>query len=55
MQALNLQKEGKVLSVAPEDIGDMKTLTKDRQEIDALYRMGYDDAAQVAAFVDTPL
>lgn len=55
MQALNLQKEGKVLIVAPEDIGDMKTLTKDRQEIDALYRMGYDDAAKVAAFVDTPL
>lgn len=45
--------EGKMLVVAPEDICGMKTLTKDKEKLDKLYRFGYDDAAKIMDFVKT--
>lgn len=41
-ECLQLQEEGKMIVLAPDDIGDMKTLTKDVEEIKALYQKGYD-------------
>jgi hypothetical protein len=55
--ALALQKQGKVLVVAPDDIGAMKTLTRDQGVIDSLYRKGYNDGAAIAKWlgVATPV
>jgi predicted patatin/cPLA2 family phospholipase len=37
-----LEEEGKVLIIAPDSIGKMKTLTKDKDSIIALYEKGYE-------------
>lgn len=49
--AKEYEKQGKVLIVAPEDIGNMKTLTKDKGAIDQLYKDGYKDAKAIQNFV----
>ena len=45
------EREGKVLIVAPDDIGAMKTLTKDRSAIEALYAKGMRDAFAIEDFL----
>lgn len=50
-EAEALEKQGKVLIIAPDDIGEMKTLTKDDQAIKNLYVKGYLDAAKISEFV----
>ena len=50
-KALSLQEEGKLLIVAPDDIGNLKTLSKDASVLDRLYNKGFRDARTVAAFV----
>lgn len=50
-KAKEYEKEGKVLIVAPKDIGNMKTLTKDKGTIDKLYKDGYNDAKVIEDFV----
>lgn len=49
--AKQYEKQGRVLIVAPDDIGGMKTLTRDKEAIDLLYRKGYADAAAIEEFV----
>lgn len=49
--ARQYEKQGKVLIVAPDDIGDMSTLTKDKDMIEALYYKGYRDAEAIREFV----
>ena len=49
-KALELQKEGRLLLIAPDDIGGMKTLTKDPSILLSLYEKGYADAQKIAAF-----
>lgn len=44
-------REGKVLIVAPDSIGDMKTLTKDKAAIEELYAKGYKDALAISDFI----
>ena len=51
-KALALQEQGKVLIVAPDDISGMKTLTKDREAIVALYHKGFADAEAIRSFLD---
>jgi len=51
-QTVELEKQGKVLIVAPSDIGQMKTLTKDVTTIRELYLKGYHDASSIPAFVN---
>jgi predicted patatin/cPLA2 family phospholipase len=51
--ALALQKQGKVLVVAPDDIGGMKTLTRDQRVLDSLYRKGYSDGAAIVKWMGT--
>ena len=46
-----MKKKGKVLIVAPDDIGKMSTLTKDPEMIEALYYKGYRDAEAIREFV----
>ena len=46
-----LEKQGKLLILAPDDIGKMKTLSKDRTQMEILYRKGYEDG-ELISFVD---
>lgn len=46
-----LQVQGKVCIVAPDSIGNMKTLTKDKDNIEALYYKGYEEAKSILNFV----
>lgn len=49
--AKQYEKQGRMLIVAPDDIGGMSTLTKDPETIEALYHKGYHDAEAIRAFV----
>lgn len=49
--AKKYEREGRALIVAPDDIGDMKTLTKDRAAIEGLYAKGLADARAIASFI----
>ncbi len=49
--AKKYEREGKALIVAPDDIGAMKTLTKDRDAIEALYAKGLRDAFAIEDFL----
>lgn len=46
-----LEKEGKALIIAPDDISKLKTLSKDRTALETLYQKGYNDAASIASFL----
>ncbi|MDD6680029.1 patatin family protein [Galactobacillus timonensis] len=50
-QAMQLEKEGKVLIVAPSSIEGMQTLKKDHKAIDDLYQKGYEEGGKVKAFL----
>lgn len=50
-KAIELEKEGKVLIVAPDTIGDMSTLTKDKQALYLLYHKGYVDGEKIMSFI----
>jgi predicted patatin/cPLA2 family phospholipase len=50
--AQQLEKEGKVLIIAPDNIEGMKTLTKDKSVLMDLYLKGYKDAAEIEAFMN---
>lgn len=41
--ALRLEKKGRVIIVAPDSIGGLKTLTQDHKALEALYEKGYRD------------
>ena len=45
-----LEKTGKALLVAPSDIQGMSTLTRDREAIQRLYDMGYQEGKRVLEF-----
>ena len=47
----DLEKEGKVLIIAPDDIGGMKTLTKDHEQLTIMYEKGYKDAEAILDFI----
>ena len=49
--AMELERQGRALIIAPNDISGMKTLTKDRDAIVALYHKGYQDAEAIADFI----
>lgn len=46
-----LERQGRALIVAPDDISGMKTLTKDKDAIVALYQKGYRDAEAIGNFI----
>ena len=46
-EALKLEKENKIIIVAPSDIGNLKTLSQDHKKIEKLYEMGRKDARKV--------
>lgn len=50
-KAIELEKQGKALIVAPDTIGDMSTLTKDKQALYLLYHKGYVAAEKILPFI----
>jgi len=42
-----MEKQGSALIIAPDSIGDLKTLTKDEDMLDKLYAAGRTDAAAI--------
>jgi len=49
--AKKYEREGKAIIVAPDSIGEMKTLTKDRAAIENLYAKGLRDACAIEEFL----
>lgn len=49
--AKKMSDEGKVLIISPESIGNMSTLTRDREALDKLYKLGYKDAKKIKNFI----
>lgn len=45
------EKEGKVLVIEPKELYGMTTLTKDREPIEKLYKLGYKDAEKIINFI----
>ncbi|MBR2571369.1 MAG: patatin family protein [Clostridia bacterium] len=52
-EALRLEEEGKILIVAPADIGGMQTLTRDPEAIRRMYRAGCEDGRAIRPFLET--
>lgn len=50
-EAINLEKEGKLLIIAPDDIGNLGTFNKDKEELDKLYKKGYNNAKIIQDFI----
>lgn len=46
-----LEREGKALVIAPADIGGMSTLTRDKEAMERLYQMGYDQGPRIMEFI----
>ncbi len=49
--ALKLEEEGKLIIVAPDDISNLKTLSKDVTVLNRMYRKGYTDALRVKEYL----
>lgn len=49
--AKKLEKEGKLLLISPESIGEMNTLTKDIDSIKAMYEKGFKGAREIKDFL----
>lgn len=49
--AQQLEKEGKVLILAPDDTCGMKTLTKDKEKFEQMYQKGYKTAEKLDDFL----
>lgn len=47
-----LEKEGKVLILAPDDCCGVNTLTRTEKKTTALYKKGYDDAEKIKSFLN---
>lgn len=49
--AIELEKQGKCLIIAPDDCCGVDTLTKDKANLDRLYKKGYEDGSAIKSFV----
>ena len=49
--AKELEKEGKCLIIAPDDCCGVETLTRDKERLDRLYRMGFDKSAKITSYL----
>ncbi len=52
IEILELEKQGKVLIIAPDDISGLKTLTKDHKPLRKLYAKGYAEAEKIKDFLN---
>lgn len=49
--ACELEKQGKVFIVAPDDCCGVDTLSRNRDALDKLYKKGYEDAVKIKSFL----
>ncbi|MBR0093122.1 MAG: patatin family protein [Lachnospiraceae bacterium] len=49
--AMRLEQKGRVLIIAPDSIGKLKTLSQDHRQLELLYEKGYEDAKAIEAFL----
>lgn len=49
--AIELEKQGKCIIIAPDDCCGVSTLTKEKDKLHALYEKGYNDGARIKEFV----
>ena len=49
--ALELERSGKVCIVSPEHIENMKTLNKDKEQLESLYDQGYKLIEDIKKFI----
>lgn len=49
--ALELERNGKVCVISPEHIENMKALNKDKQQLESLYKQGYNQIYQIKQFI----
>lgn len=49
--AKQYELKGRILIIAPDDIGSMKTLKRDKEAITQLYHKGYEDAEVIKFFI----
>ena len=52
--ARELEKEGKAIIISPSSIAGMKTLTKNPNQLDILYKRGYEDGEKAIKFMEYP-
>ena len=52
-KALQYEKEGKLLIIAPDSSKGLGTLTKDKKKLTALYNEGYGKAEQIISFISS--
>lgn len=50
-KAIEMEKQGKCLILAPDDCCGIDTLSKNKDNLDKLYHKGYEDAARVKEFI----
>ena len=50
--ALELERAGKALIIAPDSIGNLKTLTQDHAQLETLYEKGLKDAEKIGRFFE---
>lgn len=50
--ALEMEKQGKCIIIAPDDCCGVSTLTKEKDKLHALYEKGYNDGARIKEFVE---
>lgn len=50
-ELIELEKQGKVLIIAPEKLSEIKTLTRDKKLFDEMYQTGYKDASKIEEFL----
>ena len=50
--AMELEKQGKCIIIAPDDCCGVSTLTKEKDKLHALYEKGYNDGARIKEFVE---
>lgn len=50
-QLKEMEKDGNVLIVSPDDTMGVDTLSKDKEAVEALYQKGYEDGARISEFL----
>lgn len=53
-EILELEKQGKVLILYPEECFGIKTATRNKNGLNKLYQLGYNDAKKIKKFLDLP-
>ena len=51
-EIIELEKEGVLLIVAPDEIGHLKTLSQDHEQLDKLYKSGYQKGESISEFLN---